>query len=176
MRLLIIDRDGVILRHVAPYILRWSDVVTIPGVMTMMQQLTLARRHIAVVTNQSPVERGLITMDFVSQVNSYIRASVGAAEETMSFHVCPHRDSTCMCRKPRPGLLFDALRLHDTEPTQSVMVGDQASDMAAALAAGLKTRVQVVGRGACPGPVSADATQVISHADLAREFHSWLCL
>ena len=173
MKLLITDRDGVVLRHIPPYVLRWSDVVLMPEAIAAIRNVLDLGGRVAIVSNQSPVARRLISMDFVDEVNAHIRETLRAGPDELSFHVCPHIDGGCLCRKPRPGMLTDALNRHGVEPEHALMVGDQASDMEAAYAASIGARVQVTGDGTFPGKAGTHATRVMVHGDFMRACPSW---
>jgi D-glycero-D-manno-heptose 1,7-bisphosphate phosphatase len=169
-RLLLLDRDGVILRHVDPYVLRESDVEFVPGSCDALRLAAAAGFHLAVVTNQSPLQRGLVTLDFVERTNDRIAEVCGFSPDMFTVYVCPHTAAAgCACRKPRPGMLLQAMRDLGVPPARSVMVGDHETDMLAARSAGVSTALHVLsGRQRDPSPV-ADGV----FADLAGAVH-WL--
>jgi D-glycero-D-manno-heptose 1,7-bisphosphate phosphatase len=76
----------------------------------------------------------------VDTINAYIVAAIGAAGGRVDgVYICPHPPgAACTCRKPAPGLLLQAASDLDLDLTTSVMIGDAASDVQAALAAGVK--------------------------------------
>ncbi|MEV4744285.1 HAD family hydrolase [Streptomyces sp. NPDC049555] len=127
------DRDGTLVEDV-PYNGEPSRVVPRPGARAA---LVLLRRHgvrTGVVTNQSGVARGLLTMAQVHRVNQRVERLLGPFDV---WAVCPHGPQDgCACRKPAPGLLLAAARRLGVPPDRCVVVGDIGSDMAAAAAAG----------------------------------------
>ncbi|MEV0777482.1 D-glycero-alpha-D-manno-heptose-1,7-bisphosphate 7-phosphatase [Streptomyces sp. NPDC050433] len=153
--LLLVDRDGVLLEHVEPYILSAADVVFCPGFTELFRATALLGCPVAVVTNQSPLGRGLVGWDFVHRTNSRI-AALAASENhhDVTFHVCPHLPQDgCACRKPAPGLLLSAARTAGVPPARTWMVGDHDTDMAAARRAGCGTTVHLTsGRQRQPSP------------------------
>ncbi|PZM94859.1 MAG: haloacid dehalogenase, partial [Actinobacteria bacterium] len=89
---------------------------------------------LGVVTNQSGVARGLLTLDQVRRVNARVEELLGPFD---TWQVCPHDDGDgCRCRKPAPGLVYAAAAALGTTPQRCVVVGDIGRDMTAAGAAG----------------------------------------
>jgi histidinol-phosphate phosphatase family protein len=100
----------------------------------LLDRLRTAGLQLAVVSNQSGVGRGLLTMEQVEAVNQRIDELLGPFA---GFFVCPHApDDACECRKPKPQLVLDAARALGVPPQQCVVVGDRESDVAAARNAG----------------------------------------
>jgi histidinol-phosphate phosphatase family protein len=139
-RAVLLDRDGVITRRREDYVKSWDEVELLPGAAHAIARLCEAGYRLAVVTNQSAVGRGLMTMDTLDDIHRRLDAAIGAAGGGIDlFVVCPHRPETgCDCRKPRPGLLLEAGRRLGVDLGSTPMVGDQPSDIAAALAAGCR--------------------------------------
>ncbi len=152
--MVILDRDGVVLQHVQPYILTMGDVSFVKGSDLAIRAAAAAGVHLAVVTNQSPIGRGLVTESFVDSVDRWIRDQVGLCERVLPTYRCPHtNEDRCACRKPAPGLLTEAMHRAGADPRRTWMVGDHDTDMRAALAAGIPTRLHVLsGRQTAPSP------------------------
>ncbi|HEX6493244.1 MAG TPA: HAD family hydrolase, partial [Candidatus Dormibacteraeota bacterium] len=129
------DRDGTLVVDV-PYNGDPERVVPMPGARRALERLRAAGVPTAVVSNQSGVARGLLTLEAVEAVNRQVEDLLGPLGPWL---VCPHGDDDgCDCRKPRPGLLLQAgLRL-GVDLAGTTLVGDQPSDIAAALAAGCR--------------------------------------
>jgi histidinol phosphatase-like enzyme len=90
---------------------------------------------VGVVTNQSGVGRGLITTEQLRAVHEAIDDLIGPFDV---WEVCTHApEAHCECRKPRPGLLHAAMSRLGVQPSRTVMIGDIASDLDAAAAAGV---------------------------------------
>lgn len=151
--LLLLDRDGVLFRHVDPYILSPADVTVSPGAPETVRAALELGIPVAVVTNQSPIGRGLISWQFVREVNERITAWVPRCRRhRVRCYVCPHLpDDGCDCRKPLPGLLLRAALDAGVDIGTAWMVGDHDTDIAAARAAGCAVAVHVAtGRQRAP--------------------------
>ncbi|HEY8320952.1 MAG TPA: HAD family hydrolase [Candidatus Baltobacteraceae bacterium] len=127
------DRDETLIEDV-PYNGDPALVAPLPGVRDALDALRAAGIPVAVVSNQSGVGRGSITLAQVDAVNTRVDALLGPFA---GFFVCPHGpDDGCECRKPRPKLILDAARALGVEPACCVVVGDKQSDIDAARNAG----------------------------------------
>lgn len=142
-----LDRDGVINHNRADYVKAWEEFVFLPGVVEAMRRLAETNLRIIVVTNQSAVNRGLVSLqvvqDICSRMVEEIRAKGGRIDSVL---ICPHRpDENCDCRKPLPGLLFQAASQFQLDLSQSYLIGDAMSDVAAGLAAGCRVAMVKTG-------------------------------
>jgi histidinol-phosphate phosphatase family protein len=105
-----------------------------PGVRDALDRLRAAGLPLAVVSNQSGVGRGYITLEQVGAVNRRVDEILGPFA---GFFVCPHApDDGCDCRKPQPQLILDAARAMNVDPARCVVIGDRDSDVQAAVRAG----------------------------------------
>ena len=105
---------------------------------------------IILVTNQSAVGRGIISLTTAHAINQRLVAEIERANGRVdAAYLCPHApDDHCSCRKPLPGLLHQAARKYDIDLSHSVMIGDALTDLAAGKAAGVKEVVLLkTGRG-----------------------------
>jgi histidinol-phosphate phosphatase family protein len=108
--------------------------VPAPGARALLDRLRAAGLPLAVVSNQSGVGRGFITMEQVDAVNRRVEELIGPFA---GFFVCPHApEDGCECRKPKPKLVLDAARALGVDPSCCVVVGDRESDVQAARNAG----------------------------------------
>jgi D-glycero-D-manno-heptose 1,7-bisphosphate phosphatase len=136
-----LDRDGVlnqsILVNGVPTPPSFAEEVEIlDGVVESIQILMNLDFVPVVVTNQPDVARGVATRVQVEAINAHI----GAATNVKYFYTCFHDDSDyCSCRKPSPGLLFQAATDLNLDLPQSIMIGDRWRDIAAGQAAGCQT-------------------------------------
>jgi len=127
------DRDGTIVVDV-PYNGDPTKVELVPHAREAIDRLRTHGLRLGVLTNQSGVGRGMITMRDVEAVNARIEELLGAFD---GWFICPHApDDDCACRKPKPTLILDAARAFGIEPSRIVVVGDKASDVEAAANAG----------------------------------------
>ncbi|MBB82985.1 MAG: D-glycero-beta-D-manno-heptose-1,7-bisphosphate 7-phosphatase [Deltaproteobacteria bacterium] len=148
-RLVLLDRDGVINQDRADYVRCAADWVPIPGALEAIAALEAAGCRVAVVTNQSGLGRGLFDRAALDAIHEKMRdavASHGGRIDACFF--CPHvPEDDCECRKPRPGLLREALRRFDVPPARALMVGDREVDLVAARAAGCAAVLVQSGQG-----------------------------
>ncbi len=147
---LFLDRDGVLNQNRADYVRTWEQVEFLPGVFEAMQRLAGSPFVVVVVTNQSAVGRGLMTVEALAAINQGIVRQVQQAGGRIdAVYSCPHRpDEGCPCRKPRPGMLLQAALDFGIDLEQSYLVGDARSDVQAGLAAGCQPLLVRTGRGA----------------------------
>jgi D-glycero-D-manno-heptose 1,7-bisphosphate phosphatase len=135
-----LDRDGTI-NVKAPegsYVCTPSQLRLLPRAGSAIRTLNEAGILVLVVTNQRGVASQLLSLDDVHEVHRALTARLrrfGARVD--EFYVCPHADGSCTCRKPAPGLLFQASRERPgLRLERTVMIGDSETDVAAANAVG----------------------------------------
>ena len=135
----LLDRDGVINADSPDYIRRPEEWHPLPGSLQALALLRRAGIPVAVVSNQSGVGRGLLSLADLQRIHRRMLAAVDAAGGAIvSIHYCPHLPGQgCGCRKPSPGLLLCALRVLRMGAGQALMIGDRESDMQAARRAGV---------------------------------------
>ncbi len=145
-----LDRDGVIIENRAQYVRDWSDVAFLPGSLEALRLLAYTRHKVVIVTNQSVVGRGLITLVQANEINLRLQEEVERQDGRIDgIYMCPHAPAdACDCRKPAPGLIQRASEEHSIDLGRSLLIGDAISDLRAGRAAGIP-RVGLVetGRG-----------------------------
>ena len=150
MRLVILDRDGVINHDSPDFITSAEQWRPLPGSLEAIRALNQAGYSIAVATNQSGVGRGLLDLSALEAIHARMRAAVesaGGRIETIAF--CPHRpDEGCRCRKPGTGLLEDIADRLGASLTGVPCIGDSKRDIEAARAAGARPMLVLTGNGA----------------------------
>lgn len=144
-RALFLDRDDTLI--VDPGYPRDPDaVVLVPGAAAALRRVP-ADVALVIVSNQSGIARGLITLAEADAVAA--RVAERFAAEGVGFagaYRCPHApDDGCRCRKPAPGMLLDAARDLGLDLARSMMLGDRPSDVAAGEAAGCGASVRFTG-------------------------------
>jgi D-glycero-D-manno-heptose 1,7-bisphosphate phosphatase len=158
-----LDRDGVINRK-APegeYVTRWSEFAFLPGALDALRALAGAPVRVVVATNQRGVARGRMTAGDLAAIHARMRGAVREAGGRIdAIYHCPH-EGGCDCRKPAPGMLLRAARELGFDLRQSALVGDRASDMAAAGAVGA-LRVLVGGAEDPPPPADHAAEDLLA--------------
>jgi D-glycero-D-manno-heptose 1,7-bisphosphate phosphatase len=149
MRLLILDRDGVINEESDRFIKTPEEWIPIPGSLEAIARANAAGYRVVVVSNQSGLARGIIDVGQSQAIYQKMHQrlhELGGRIEAVFF--CPHGpDQGCVCRKPRPGLFLElSERLHI--PLAGVpAVGDRLTDIQAARAAGARPILVETGRG-----------------------------
>ncbi|MFC2030405.1 D-glycero-beta-D-manno-heptose 1,7-bisphosphate 7-phosphatase [Chloroflexota bacterium] len=164
-----LDRDGVINENRGDYVRCWDEVRFLPGVFGALARLARAPFRIVLVTNQSPIGRGILTEQQVKGINRRLVAEIEAhGGRVDGVYYCPHDpDDGCECRKPNPGLLLQAARELRLDLTRSYLIGDAASDVEAALAAGCSPIFVLTGRGR--GQRSLLQRQGTQHVPVAQD-------
>jgi D-glycero-D-manno-heptose 1,7-bisphosphate phosphatase len=172
MRLLIIDRDGVVNEESPDYIKSPEEWHAIPGSLEAIARASRAGCRVVIASNQSGLGRGLYNMDALNQIHQKMLrelAAVGGSIEAIFF--CPHApEEDCHCRKPKPGLFEEIGRRLRTSLEKVPVVVDRLSDIKAARAVGAKPYLVLTGHGRAtlaeagslyPGPAYADLGAVV---------------
>lgn len=147
---LFLDRDGVIIENRAHYVRSWADVTFLPQAVEALARIQPIPHKIILVTNQSAVGRGIITLETAQAINDrlveVIRKGNGRID---AVYMCPHApNDQCPCRKPKAGLLLQAANEHAIDLRRSIMIGDALTDLSAGNAAGISNTILVrTGRG-----------------------------
>ena len=137
-RVVFLDRDGTINRDSPDYIKGREEFEFIPGSLDAIKKLTLNGFVNFVITNQSAVPRNLISADELESVHRMMTEAVAknGGEIKDVFH-CPHLPiDECDCRKPEPGLIYQARDKYGIDLSTTIMVGDSAKDIECARRAG----------------------------------------
>ena len=149
MKLIILDRDGVINVDSDQFIKSPEEWKPIPGSLEAIARLNQWGWRVVVASNQSGVGRGLFGMDTLNAINDKMvrsLAQVGGRLDAIFF--CPHAaDSTCDCRKPKPGMLLQIGERFNVDLAGVPVVGDSLRDLQAAVAAGAKPYLVLTGKG-----------------------------
>jgi D-glycero-D-manno-heptose 1,7-bisphosphate phosphatase len=148
---LFLDRDGVIIENCANYVRSCDDVAFLPAALAALRKAFASPYKIIIVTNQSAIGRGIITMAQAQIINQNIVSEIKKAGGRVdAVFMCPHTpQDQCDCRKPRPGLLLQAADQHKLDLSRSFMIGDSLADLLAGRAAGVRESILVrTGRGA----------------------------
>jgi histidinol-phosphate phosphatase family protein len=140
-----LDRDGVIIENRDDYVRRWRHVEIFPQALRALARVANSPYKMVIVTNQSVVGRGIISLKEAQSINERLVLEIRRAGGRIDgVYLCPHRpDEGCNCRKPRPGMLFQAKKELILDLKRSCMIGDALSDLAAAKAAGVESRALV---------------------------------
>jgi D-glycero-D-manno-heptose 1,7-bisphosphate phosphatase len=116
--------------------------------LTALAQLAQLGVPILVISNQSAIGRGLANPTIVDEIHQRARAIIEEAGGRIdAFFVCPHHPADgCACRKPKPGLLWQASAAYRLDLTQCIFIGDAVTDYQAATSAGCQSILVQTGR------------------------------
>jgi len=150
MKLIILDRDGVINNDSDQFIKNPEEWVPIPGSLEAIAQLNQAGYRVVVATNQSGVGRGLFDMAMLNTIHDKMHKAcsmVGARIDAVFF--CPHAaNAKCGCRKPKSGMMEEiAARYNLTNLDGVPSVGDSLRDLQASVALGAQPYLVLTGKG-----------------------------
>jgi D-glycero-D-manno-heptose 1,7-bisphosphate phosphatase len=147
-RFVLVDRDGTITDEV-DYVLEPGQVRLIPGAARAIRDLRELGLGVVVVTNQSPVGRGWITMGRLDEINGRLETLLGAQGASLDgVYTCPHTPADgCDCRKPATGLASRAAAEHRFDPAQAFVVGDHRGDVELGRRIGARTLLVLTGHG-----------------------------
>lgn len=179
MKLVILDRDGVINHDSDAYIKSEDEWEPIDGSLEAIARMSQAGLRIVVATNQSGVARGLFDLASLARMHTKMHGLVAQAGGHIdAVFFCPHLDTNdCDCRKPNPGMMRDALRRLRIDADDAIVVGDKLTDLQAGRAAGCAVALVHTGKGA---KTAAHARQELDALN-AREFANlddasrWIC-
>ncbi len=129
-RFLLLDRDGT-LNVEKDYLSDPEQLVLIPGAGAALRKLRYAGFGLVVLTNQSGLARGYFTLAQIEAVHQRLHqllAHEGVGVD--GIYLCPHGpQEDCRCRKPRPGLVEQAVVAHGFDPALAIMIGDKSADV-----------------------------------------------
>jgi D-glycero-D-manno-heptose 1,7-bisphosphate phosphatase len=150
MRLVILDRDGVINEDSPAYIKSPEEWIPIPGSLEAIARLHQAGWHVVIATNQSGIARRLFDPDTLVRIHEKMRRSVAEAGGRIdAIFFCPHGPhDNCVCRKPKPGLFLDIARRLRISLLGVPAIGDSLADLHAARAAGAHPILVKTGKSA----------------------------
>jgi len=137
-KVVFIDRDGVINRDSNTYIKSWSEFRFLPHSLQALEKLARHNFRSFLITNQSAINRKLITPETLTQIHCNMMAEIAAAGGRIDdIFFCPHLPrEDCDCRKPKPGLIRAAQKKYNIHLASSYMIGDSAKDIICAHRAG----------------------------------------
>jgi D-glycero-D-manno-heptose 1,7-bisphosphate phosphatase len=143
-----LDRDGTINREVH-HLSEPAQLELLPGAAEGLRSLMARGCRLVVVSNQSPIGRGLFTEERLQEINARLASMLDAeGVEVAGWYWCPHLpDDGCSCRKPAPGLFLRARDELGVILENSWVVGDRLSDMQAGRQVGARTILVATGYG-----------------------------
>jgi D-glycero-D-manno-heptose 1,7-bisphosphate phosphatase len=165
-----LDRDGT-LSEERGFIDRLDLFELFPWTADAVRLLNRAGFVVVVITNQSAIGRGIIDESFLDTVHGEVDRHLALSGARIDrYYFCPHHPEAalaeyrmvCECRKPKPGMIDQAVRELDLDPARSFMVGDRLIDVACGQAAGVRSILVRSGHsayqtGTPPGLTQPDA-------------------
>ncbi len=149
MKLVILDRDGVINKDSDSYIKTVDEFIPYPDSLSAIARLNHAGYTVAIATNQSGIGRGYYDETTLAAMHKKLEQLLVPHDGHIDFIAyCPHHpDTGCDCRKPRPGLLIQIAQHFNTELNGVIVVGDSLRDLEAARAVGAQPVLVKTGKG-----------------------------
>lgn len=149
MKLIILDRDGVINEDSDDYIKSPEEWIPIPGSLESIARLNHAGYTVTVASNQSGIARGYFDISTLNAMHEKLHTLVSQAGGHIDgIFFCPHAPvDQCNCRKPLPGMLFQIARRFSASLENVPFIGDSVSDIEAAKLAGASPVLVKTGKG-----------------------------
>lgn len=149
MKLIILDRDGVINQDSDAFIKSPDEWIPIPGSLEAIARLNQAGYRVVVATNQSGIARRLFDMATLNAIHQKMHAAtLAAGAEIDTVFYCPHMsDENCDCRKPKPGMLHEIAKRFDVSLKGVPTVGDSLRDLQAGFISGCVPYLVMTGKG-----------------------------
>ena len=149
MKLIVLDRDGVINYDSANFIKNPGEWRPLPGSLNAISRLNQAGFHVIVATNQSGIGRGVFEMAALNAIHDKMHKALAQAGGRIdAIFFCPHAaDDNCGCRKPKTGMFEDIAHRLNTSLAGVPMVGDSIRDLQAAAATQASPLLVLTGNG-----------------------------
>lgn len=162
MKLIILDRDGVLNQDSDEYIKSVDEWLPLPGSMEAVGRLCQAGYTLAVATNQSGLARGYFALSDLQAMHAkmeQLAAGFGGHFDYIAY--CPHGpDDQCDCRKPLAGLIHQIEEKLQVSAVDAWMVGDSIRDLEAGVTAGCKPALVRTGKGSASEQKLAEANLI----------------
>ena len=144
IKTIFLDRDGVINKEVE-YLFRISDFEFIEGVFDACLYFQQLDYKIIIISNQSGIARGYYTKSDYQKITEWMLNKFNIKGiSILDILYCPHGpESSCNCRKPKPGMLIEAKDKYNIGMKDSWMIGDKETDIEAANLAGINNTILV---------------------------------
>lgn len=176
MKLVILDRDGVINYDSPSYIKSPDEWKPIPGSLEAIARLNHSGYRVVVATNQSGIGRGLFEIATLNAIHDRMhRALARAGGRIDAVFYCPHaQDANCECRKPRPGMLKEIAHRFNVDLKGVPSIGDSLRDLEASAAVGAQPILVLTGKGEATQRAGGLPPGTLIYADLAAAVKSIL--
>ena len=143
-----LDRDGTINKHIG-FLRSIDDFELLPNIENNVKWFNKKGFLTIVVTNQPVIARGEVSWEELNEIHNKMETLLGHEGAYIDdIFVCPHHPDkgfegerpeykiVCECRKPKPGMIFEAAKKYNIDLSQSYVIGDSDSDLQAGIAAG----------------------------------------
>jgi D-glycero-D-manno-heptose 1,7-bisphosphate phosphatase len=149
VKLIVLDRDGVINYDSTQFIKSPDEWRPIPGSLEAIARLNHAGFRVVVATNQSGIGRGLFDMATLNAIHEKMHKALALAGGRIdALFYCPHTaDAQCDCRKPKGGMLREIGQRYGIDMTGVPCIGDSARDLEAAETVGAQPMLVLTGKG-----------------------------
>jgi D-glycero-D-manno-heptose 1,7-bisphosphate phosphatase len=149
VKLIILDRDGVINHDSDAFIKTPDEWKPIPGSLEAIAHLTQAGYRVVVATNQAGIGRGLLDMAALNAINDKMwKAANQAGGRIDAMFFCPHATTdNCDCRKPATGMFKEISQRFGVDLNDVPVIGDSLRDLQAASAIGAIPVLVLTGKG-----------------------------
>lgn len=171
LKLVILDRDGVVNHDSDKYIKNVDEWQPIPGSLEAIAKLSHAGYKVVICTNQSGIGRGLYDVDTLNAMHDKmykLLSKHGGHVDAIFF--CPHTElDECTCRKPNNGMLKEIMNRFDLGDSLSgiPVVGDSLRDLSAGVSLGANPHLVLTGKGEKTRAAGGLPPYTAIHADLA---------
>ncbi|MBI1978367.1 MAG: D-glycero-beta-D-manno-heptose 1,7-bisphosphate 7-phosphatase [Candidatus Omnitrophica bacterium] len=149
-KVVFVDRDGVINEDlIGDYVKRREDFKFLPGVLGALKQLVQSGFQIVIISNQAGIGDGEYTKEALKEITDHMLDEFKKnGIHIRGIYYCLHgKNANCNCRKPKTGLLEQAAKDIQFNPSQTYLIGDKISDFQAGKNFGLKTLFVLTGHG-----------------------------
>ena len=141
-RTLLLDRDGILNEKMPPrtYLTRMGEYIPKASVVSTLESKLSSQTDFIIITNQPGISTGEVSLEFLDRLHSRIIVELLLKGiSVIGLYVCPHHwDANCNCRKPKPGMLNQAILDYQLNRGTLLFVGDEEKDLDAAVAAGIE--------------------------------------
>jgi D-glycero-D-manno-heptose 1,7-bisphosphate phosphatase len=150
MKMIILDRDGVINHDSPAFIKSPAEWIPIPGSLEAIARLNQAGYRVVVASNQSGIARELFDMSSLNAIHQKLHASAQQAGATIdAIFFCPHAAiDSCDCRKPKAGMFNEISKRFKISLKGVPTVGDSLRDLQAGFVSGCLPYLVLTGKGA----------------------------
>lgn len=150
---LFLDRDGT-LNIEKNYVYKIEDFDFVDGIIELIKTYQQKGFLIFIITNQAGIARGFFTEQDYQHLTDWMINKLKSFDiQIAKVYHCPHHPDVtgeCKCRKPKPGMILQAINEFNINPSESVLIGDKKSDILAGQNAGVGKNIfiqQLLGKG-----------------------------